>query len=108
MLKDVLCELRKEKGFSQTQIAKMLNITRQAYNHYETGTRYPTPEGLTMLAEIFDVSVDYLLGRTTTKKDLPAIDGERKKLNDFIDTMNDEQLKKLIEYMEFLKSRTKD
>lgn len=63
MLKDKLVELRTKKGLSQSQMAKLLNITRQAYNHYETGIRIPTAEGLNLIADIFDVSTDHLLGR---------------------------------------------
>ncbi len=46
----------------QSDIATHLGITRQAYNHYETGRRSPDPEALKKLAKFYDVTVDYLLG----------------------------------------------
>ena len=66
MLKDRLAELRKKKGYSQAQMANFLNITRQAYNHYETGTRVPPSDSLKILADVLDASADYLLNRTDT------------------------------------------
>ena len=64
MLKDKLAQLRKSKGYSQAQMADFLNITRQAYNHYETGTRVPPADSLNTLADVLGVSTDYLLDRT--------------------------------------------
>lgn len=64
MLKVRLKQCREGKKISQTKMANMLNITRQAYNHYETGTRLPTLETLILLSDFFEVSVDYLLGKT--------------------------------------------
>ncbi len=57
-----LKELRKEKGLSQTQIAKHLNIKQQSYARYELNTSEPSYEMLVMIATYFDVSADYLLG----------------------------------------------
>ena len=64
MFKERLKQCRIRHGDSQQQIATHLNITRQAYNHYETGNRVPSQETLLTLADYFNVSVDYLLGRT--------------------------------------------
>lgn len=60
-----LVELRKEKKYSQSDIARMLGISRQAYSNYELGNREPDYNTLVKLAELFNVSVDYLLGRET-------------------------------------------
>ena len=62
---EILKQLRKQNGFTQKEIAKQLNVTYQCYQRYETGERQPTPEMLCKLADIFEVSVDYLLGRET-------------------------------------------
>lgn len=64
MFKERLKQCRIRHGDSQQQIATYLNITRQAYNHYETGNRVPSQETLLALADYFNVSVDYLLCRT--------------------------------------------
>ena len=57
--------MRKQNGLTQKDIASQLNVTTQCYQGYETGYRQPTPEMLCKLADVFEVSVDYLLGRET-------------------------------------------
>ena len=57
-------KLRNEKKLSQQEVAKVLNITRQAYSRYERGEREANYETLDCLAHFYDVSIDYLLGRT--------------------------------------------
>lgn len=56
--------LRKALKQTQTDIAKYLGITVSAYGNYELGQREPDIATLNKLADYFDVSVDYLLGRT--------------------------------------------
>lgn len=57
-----LWELRKSAGFTQQQISERLHIRQQSYARYESGAGEPNLETLTKIAEIFDVSTDYLLG----------------------------------------------
>lgn len=64
-----LKELRTQKGYSQNEIAEMLGISQPAYANYERGAREADYEALSKLAEIFDVSIDYLLGRETPEPD---------------------------------------
>lgn len=61
-----LRELRKERRMSQQEIAAALRIHRTTYTKYETGVVTPDQQGLVQLAEMFGVTVDYLLGRTHT------------------------------------------
>jgi repressor LexA len=70
-----LMELRKSAGLSQFEVAKKIDVSRQAYCHYETGRRQPTLETLSKLASFFSVSTDYLLEKTEIKKD-PVIQNE--------------------------------
>ena len=56
--------LRTSKNVLQKDIANYLGISIRAYQHYETGTRYPDFQGINKLADYFDVSTDYLLGRS--------------------------------------------
>lgn len=58
-----LLSLRKAYGYTQRQLAERLNVAQPSYVRYEQGTAEPTQENLVKLADIFDVSVDYLLGR---------------------------------------------
>ena len=62
--KDRLKGLRKEKRFTQREMGEYLGITLRAYQCYEQGTRYPEFPGLIKLADFFDVSLDYLVGRS--------------------------------------------
>ena len=56
-----LFSLRKEKGLSQEALAEQLNTSRQAVSKWENNQGYPETEKLLMLANLFEVSVDYLL-----------------------------------------------
>lgn len=56
-----LYKLRKEKGFSQEELAAQLNSSRQAISKWENGQGFPETEKLLMLGTIFEVSIDYLL-----------------------------------------------
>ncbi|MBO8161913.1 MAG: helix-turn-helix transcriptional regulator [Thermosipho sp. (in: Bacteria)] len=64
-----LKELRLERGLLQKDIAEYLNITRPTIAHYENGTRKPDHETLERLASFFNVSIDYLLGRTNIRNE---------------------------------------
>lgn len=57
-----LRELRKEKGLSQDEFAKMLGTSKQILSRYELGQRSPKIEQVSKYAEKLKVSVDYLLG----------------------------------------------
>lgn len=59
-----LREERKSCGFTQAQMAELLGIRQPSYIRYENGTGEPSLETLVKIANILDVSVDYLLGRT--------------------------------------------
>lgn len=59
-----LKEQRMLNNFTQGNISKMLGITQPSYIRYENGKAEPTLKNLCKLADIFDVSVDYLLGRS--------------------------------------------
>lgn len=59
-----LKELRKKKGLSQLRLATELNTTQNTISRYETGEREPGIIELIKIADYFNVSVDYLIGRT--------------------------------------------
>lgn len=62
-LSEKLKELRKKTNYTQQAIACKLGINQNTYSNYEKGTRTPDNETLCRLADFYDVSVDYLLGR---------------------------------------------
>lgn len=52
----------KKAGFSQSQLAKKLDVTRSSVNAWEIGLSTPTTQYVVALAKLFHVSADYLLG----------------------------------------------
>ena len=62
-----LRDLREDKDLKQKDIADFLNISQRGYSHYETGNNDIPTEILIKIADFYDTSVDYLLGRTNNK-----------------------------------------
>ena len=58
-----LRELRKNRGLRQKDIAETIGVSPQSYGYYENGVNKPDPEMLIKLADFFQCSTDYLLGR---------------------------------------------
>lgn len=54
--------LRKEKGFSQENLAEKVNVTRQTISNWELGETSPNPEQLILLSGALDISIDELVG----------------------------------------------
>lgn len=65
--------LRNEKGESLGEIAKYLNVTIQTISNYETEKRDMTPDTILKLAQYFNVSTDYLLGKTNIRDSIVSI-----------------------------------
>lgn len=59
-----LKELRKESPYTQKDIAEKLGISVSAYQYYEAGKNEPNIEKLKILADMFNVTLDYLTGRS--------------------------------------------
>ena len=64
-----LKKLRKQVKLTQAQIAKKLDISQQAYASWERGAKKPTQENLVKIAQVLNVSVDYLVGNSEEKKE---------------------------------------
>lgn len=63
ILAKTLIELRLANGYTQGDVAQNLNITYQSYQAYERGVALPTLQNFIKLADFYDVSLDYLIGR---------------------------------------------
>lgn len=61
-LGDRLKTLREKKGLKQDQLGLQINVSKATICSYETGARKPPLENLVLLAQIFNVTTDYLLG----------------------------------------------
>lgn len=80
MIGDKIRDLRNQKRMSQTDLSKILHVSQQTITKWETGKAEPSSSALNSLANYFNVSADYLLGRTEERnpksRDLDdAIDG---------------------------------
>ena len=62
MTADRIKALREARGWTQAELARRLNITRNGVNSWEQGLSMPSPACLVDLAKLFSVSTDYLLG----------------------------------------------
>lgn len=58
-----LKELRIEKGLSQRKLGEIFGVCNQTVSFWETGSREPDLDALVKIADFFEVSVDFLLGR---------------------------------------------
>jgi len=63
-LSERLVQLKKERGLLQKDIAKAVGLSVMGYQRYENGKRQPAADTLIKLADYFNVSLDYLTGRT--------------------------------------------
>jgi transcriptional regulator with XRE-family HTH domain len=94
MLGERITRLRKLKGLSQYALAERLGFSRGKIANYEQGSRQPDYDTLRIIADFFNVSIDYLLsGETEKKKDhLPELTGKdekdiAKKLENILESM---------------------
>lgn len=59
-----IAHLRESRGWTQEELSLALGISRAALSHYEKNRREPDSDTLTKVADLFKVSLDYLVGRT--------------------------------------------
>jgi Predicted transcriptional regulators len=98
-------ELRIEKKITQEDLAKILSFGRTAISNYESGRSEPSYNTVSKLAEFFDVSIDYLLGKTDIRNaytKLPTLNEESLKLIDSTKDLSPESKRMLNEYIKLL------
>jgi len=97
-----LKQLRIERGLNQIDIANMLGVERSTYGKYETGDSSPDYEKLIQLSDFYQVSIDYLLGKTDVKDPIETIaahhDGEE---------WTEEELEEIERFKEFVRMKRK-
>lgn len=62
--------LREDSDMTQAEVGKFLHISQRSYAHYEAGTRELPVDILIELANLYEVNLDYLVGRTNIKTKL--------------------------------------
>ncbi|WP_332238920.1 helix-turn-helix domain-containing protein [Sporolactobacillus sp. KGMB 08714] len=90
--------------WTQEYVAYKLGVARTTYTAYENGTKQPPLDTVTKIADIFNVSTDYLSGRSDIKN--PEKKPEGRFFHD-LDHASDEDLDKLEEYFKFLQEQKK-
>ena len=100
-----LKELRISKGLTQKQLANELNVAHNTISVWENNSSEPDLNMMNKLADFFDVSTDYLLGRTAIKKNLPIYRNPfHQELLTLFDNLPSEDKKKVIEMVRVLAS----
>lgn len=103
--------IRKErwaKGFKQAELAELLQIRQNTLSNWETGRTEPDLNSLRKMAEIFDVSIDYLVGKTDLSKDFvpesPKVPGEV----DFYTALDNMDSHQLLEALQAVTDKLKE
>lgn len=108
-----LREARKSKGLTQIEVAKHLGVNQNTYSYWENGKTKIDNESLKKLADLFGVTVDYLLGREETKKgpaeaepkEQPDEDDIRYALSGEIKDLTDEEFDEIMNYIKFVEQK---
>lgn len=99
-----LKNLREIKGYNQERLAKVLGLSSSTIGMYEQSRRQPDHDTLVKIAEFFDVSIDYLLGRTEIKNITTPYNSEtEKELFNIIKKLNIEEQNAILNVMEVFK-----
>ena len=68
MVFERLKQLRREKGYTQEEVAAFLGVDRRTYSSYETGINSINAQTLIKLSRIYSASIDYMLGLSDKRK----------------------------------------
>ena len=102
---DRLRKLREQKGITQKELGKVINTSDRVIGYYEANDRFPKDENiLRTIADFFDVSVDYLVGRKNSglfQNELISENIANYNLN--IEGLPPEAIKKIQEYIELIR-----
>ena len=113
MLNNRLKSLRNEKGALQKDVAEYLKISTSAYVFYEQGKRIPDVETLNKLSDYYNVSIDYLLGKSSIKESAEDIINDNSLTlalhndNDIDGELPEEAKKEIKDFIEYVKHKYK-
>lgn len=80
MMGDRLSELRRDFGYTQEDLSLLLKINRSSISNYEQGINEPSLSTIVKLANLYNVSTDYLLCRTKEKNNFNLLSKDNKEL----------------------------
>ena len=101
-----LKELRHEKQLTQKQLAEKLGVSQQVVGYYENGINQPAPDMLIQIANFFECSIDYLLGRSddfgnvTVQANGAQLSVDEQKLLDLFNTLSPTHKAQVLGYVQ--------
>ena len=105
---DIISELRAEKGIYQKELADYLKVSIGTISNYEQGIHNPDFDTLCSIADFYEVSLDYLLGRTKIRASIDNLDRkltDNYTLADLLNTtlqLDTASTRSLVEYIDLL------
>lgn len=108
---EILRQLRKSRQLTQLELANALQISRSTIGMYEKGSREPDFDTLEIIADYFNVDIDYLLGRSTKTTFLPKTEVQKNHVPETIAAhfegkeFSDDDIKAINDFIEFVKSK---
>ncbi len=101
ILSERLRKCREEKKLTQAQVASVIGVSSDGYGHYETSRRTPSPEAIAKLADYFDTTTDYLLGRSDQRHRIVTVAAH----TDDMEGLSPEAQEEVMQYIEFIKQK---
>ena len=105
-----LKECRLKKGYTQQYVALTLGIKSPSVSNWESGKTFPTTENLAALSELYDVPLDYLMGKEDEKgtADTPALSQEQQEVLRMYNELREEDKKAFARQLRFALSEYKE
>jgi transcriptional regulator with XRE-family HTH domain len=103
-----LSELLVESNRSAAHLAKDIGLVRSTVSNFKHGDGYPSAETLRKIADYFDVSIDYLVGRTSNPRqnsDFPLVNGELSEIGSLYSQLSKRQQDQVIAFIQGLLSK---
>lgn len=104
-LGEILKKLRLENRYTQKQLAEHLQINQVTYSTYERGRNFPTQDTLLKFAEFYQVSLDYLLGKTNVRHAELSSDLAALWMAQDLQDLPPDALIEIHQYVEFIKQK---
>lgn len=102
ILTQQMYELRKKAKYTQEEVSQKLNIQRQTYCNYENATRTPPIEVVVALAELYHVTVDYMVLGPNLHSPTPLGPAEKKLLTEY-SALTESSQKEVMNFIQFKK-----
>lgn len=100
-----LATLREQRSLTQSELATLTNISRSRLSLYETDKREPDFDTLSRLSDFFDVTTDYLLGRSDTPNPVQTIAAHR--TDSSMDDLPPEAIQSIEDFKKFVRAKYK-